>query len=238
LIVASVLVAELSPVRTTAPALFAIEPMRPETGLGGLVGLELRFGGLQGGAGIVTLHHGAGVLRQEFLVSLQVAPGLHDLRLILADLCLDLAELRLQAARIEFEEDIALLHESALLDIHLHDLAVHPGLDLDGGDRLHRPDGIHRDGHGLALDRHDHDRHRPSGIGTATATLRLRTRGGARLGLGRLGRRTHADIRAAHPDHIIAVDVGRSADRNDRNEDRRTDESHSQDSSPQAPAGL
>ncbi len=118
-IVANVLVAELS--RCGRPLrLVRDRAMRPETGarisvkvswvwmlaFGGLVRLELRFGGLQGGAGIVPLDLGAGVLRQQLLVALQVAPGLHDLRLVLSDLRLDLPQLRLQGPRIEFEEDM------------------------------------------------------------------------------------------------------------------------------------
>ena len=204
-----------------------------DAGLGRLVGFELCFGGFQGGTGIVALHHSAGILRQEFLEALQVAPGLRDLSLVLADLGVDLAELRPEGTPIEFEENIALLHEGTLLDIHLHDLAVHPRLDLDGCDGLHRADGIDLHRHGLADDRHDDDRNRTAGVEPAAPPLGLRAGGGARLTFGRLGGRihSHAQIRARQPDDINAVDVGGSTDRNrDQGENSRTDESHCLDS--------
>ena len=192
--------------------------------LGGLVGLELGLGGLERGLGRVAVDHRAGVLGEQLLVARHVALGLGDLRLVLADLGLDLAELCFQRARIELEEDVALFHQRAFLDIHLHDLAVDTRLDLDRGDGLHSADRVDHDRHRLLVDLGDDHGDRPARVQSATAALRLRRSGGtgraALLGCAR-------GCQTQFLRHLITIDIASSADRNrDHRENRQTDHPH------------
>ena len=94
-----------------------------------------------------------------------------------------LLERRLERTRVDDEQQVALLDQSALLDVDLHDLAVDARLDLDGGNRLHRADCLDDDRHRLFLDRRHDDGHCSGGIGPAAPTWRLCHRGRAALRL-------------------------------------------------------
>ncbi len=199
----------------------------------GVVGLELRLERLQRCGIGVALHDRAGALGQQAVGALGVALGLDDLRLVLADLGFDHAELGLERAVVELEQQVALLDQRALLDIDLHDLTVDARLDLDGGNRLHRADGLDDDRHRLLADRGHHHGHRAARIGPPAATLRLRD--GRRTGrtfFGSTCRRAPAQSLG----DLVTINIGSPADRNrDHCENRHPHHAHPRLSSAPAP---
>jgi hypothetical protein len=150
---------------------------------------------------------------------------LDDLRLVLADLGLDLAELRPERTRIEFEQEVALLHQRAFLDSHLHDLAVETRLDLDRGDGLHSADSLEDDRQRLLGDLGDDHGDGSARVQPTTAALRL-CRCGGTCGATLFG----GARRCPQPEffgHLVTIDIRSPADRNrDHRENRQTDHPH------------
>ena len=105
----------------------------------------------------------ADALLEQKRVALLVGRGLPVLRAILRQVRFGLMQRDLERARIDREQQVALLDALSLVEVHLHDLAVnlrlhvHGGISLDAADRMDRVgDGFlfhlgRQDGHGLVL---------------------------------------------------------------------------------------
>jgi hypothetical protein len=123
-----------------------------------------------GGLGLVA-HQVRARLADARGVALEHGARLLHLHPVLGQVCLGLGERRLIGARVDAEQQVALAHVLALLDVGSQELAANLGLDRDHGVRLDRADRLDLDRHLLAL--HGGDRHRHHG-----------TAGGRRLLLG------------------------------------------------------
>ena len=111
--------------------------------------------------GVLGLRHVAGEGRLRLAdarpVALEHGPRLLDLAAIARERRLRLGQRGLVHARIDREEQVALLHVLTFLDVNPHELAAH--LRPDGHDRvrLDRSDGLHEQRDRLLLDgRHRH----------------------------------------------------------------------------------
>ena len=70
-----------------------------------------------------------------------------------------LAQRCLVGMRIDFDQQVALMHRLAFLEGDVHDLAVHPGLYCDGVESSHSADRVQIAVEIAALDQRGHDRH-------------------------------------------------------------------------------
>ena len=77
--------------------------------------------------------------------------GAVELRLIPGEHALGLLDLGVDLARVEGEQQIALVDPGAVLEMHRDDGGLDPRLQRHAGNRRHRPDRIDIDRHRLAL---------------------------------------------------------------------------------------
>jgi hypothetical protein len=111
----------------------------------------------------VELLLGRGLLCVEIGVALEVDARVAELREVARALRLRLLELRLEAARIELAQELALLHVLAFDEAHALELAVDTRLHGHARLRSHRAKAGAEDRHVLHLHAHRRDRHRRGG---------------------------------------------------------------------------
>ena len=82
------------------------------------------------------------------------------MRLVGALLCLGLFQRRLERRRINLRQEFAFLDVLPFRKGDFHDLAIHPGMNRHGIERLDRSQPIQIDGDVLLFHRSRHHRHR------------------------------------------------------------------------------
>ena len=128
--------------------------------------LDLGRGRARGGApdvdlgpGVVELDLRGRVLGDQLGVALKIALVLLELRLGADQHRLQVADLRLDGAAVEREQQVALLHHGAVVEMHADDLGFEPRLDGDAGDRGHGAEQFDLQRHPLLFGDRDDDRH-------------------------------------------------------------------------------
>ncbi len=101
---------------------------------------------------LLSVTSGGRVLGDELGVARDVALGLLELGLGAGEQAFDLLDLRFDRAAVEREQEIALVHQRAVAEMHAGDLAVDARLDRDAGDRGHGAERLDANRNGL-LDR-------------------------------------------------------------------------------------
>ena len=117
----------------------------------GLIGLDRRIEDIGLGLGVIDIDLRGRALGDEIGVAAQVALRAFELGLVLGERALGLLDLRIDLPRVEREQEVALVHPGAVLEMHGDDGGLQPRLQRDAGDRRHHADGVDIDGNRLAL---------------------------------------------------------------------------------------
>jgi hypothetical protein len=128
---------------------------------GGLVGLDGADQDIGLGLGVVDVDLGGGALADQVVEAPEVTLCAFELGLILRQHALGLLDLGVDLARIEGEQQIALVDPGAVFEMHGNDGGFQPRLERHARNRRHRPDRIDIDRHRLALGRGQFNRNHP-----------------------------------------------------------------------------
>lgn len=113
---------------------------------------------------VLQRHQRGRALGDEFSVSRDIAFSLLEIGLGAGEQAFHLPDLGFDRAAIEREQEVAFAHQRTIAEVHAGDLAVHPRLDRDAGNRGDGSQHFEADGNDL-LDRgHDFDRDRADPI--------------------------------------------------------------------------
>ena len=136
--------------------------------------VSLHRGRQRGGRrlGLIVLLARPDILLEQNRVALLVGRGLAILRAIPGEVGLRLLQRGVERARIDREQQVALLDVLSLPEMHLHDLAADLRLHLDGRESLDAADRADRVGDSLLLDLGREDRHRVTLAESVSRTVR------------------------------------------------------------------
>src|SRR5208282_131702 len=139
---------------------------------GSFVGLHRGF--KRGGSSLdlIVLLPRADTLLEQKRVALLFGRGLPVLRPIFGEVRFGLMQRGFEGARIDGEQQVALLNVLSLAEAHLHDLAVNLRLHVHGGESLHAADRMDRVEHRLLRDLGRQDGHRLALAESVSGTVR------------------------------------------------------------------
>ena len=126
----------------------------------GLIGLDGRRQDVGLGLGVVDIDLRGRALADEVGVAAQIALRALELRPVPGERALGLFDLGVDLARVEREQEVALVDLGAVLEMNRDDGGFQPRLQRDARDRRHRSDRVDIDRHRLAFGLGDFNRDR------------------------------------------------------------------------------